>query len=428
MNSGFLSSCRSFLNFGLKLGLTVGALCAASAAGCGPQEAEPSAELHQALLTIDSAKELFITDRSVVDDPVRTTWVEGAADNAKEGAWTFGRLMKNMAGSQDLSAFTIAWLKNWESAQNVNGFTAAARPNIRALVIAPWLLASGCLPIDDSCKLNFARAPFRLQSINSRIDLRRTAGTTVVDAGEGRFIFNVLDSLGNPQIFNVIFEYQLPASDSAAVLAWAKRWHALGKLSFGSEYNDALQAVTELFAGKNAAPERPNGSALNQLRTNEVALANLASDLSNLPTTQLWELREFNITTDGLVQTTVKQNPDLSFNNSAALATFLLENAAAVKARQHTVPASMLGASALNPANLLWNAPGVPADVRKGFAIETCNGCHKNETGTANFQHVTGRRAGAVATLSSFITTIELPRRAADLLGVLDANGDGVID
>ena len=72
------------------------------------------------------------------------------------------------------------------------------------------------------------------------------------------------------------------ASDSAAVLAWAKRWHALGKLSFGSEYNDALQGVTELFAGKNAAPERPSGSALNQLRTNEVALANLASDLSNL--------------------------------------------------------------------------------------------------------------------------------------------------
>lgn len=356
-------------------GLTIGALCVASAAGCGQQEAEPSAELHQALITIDSAKELFITERSVVDDPVRTTWVEGAADNAKEGAWTFGRLMKNMAGSQDLSAFTIAWLKKWESAQDVNGFTAAARPNIRALVIAPWLLASGCLPIDDSCKLNFARAPFRLQSINSRIDLRRTAGTTVLDAGEGRFIFNVLDSLGNPQIFNVIFEYQLPASDSAAVLAWAKRWHALGKLSFGSEYNDALQGVTELFAGKNAAPERPSGSALNQLRTNEVALANLASDLS-----------------------------------------------------QHTVPAAMLGASALNPANLLWNAPGVPADVRKGFAIETCSGCHKNETGTANFQHVTGRRAGAVATLSSFITTIELPRRAADLLGVLDANWDGVID
>lgn len=160
--------------------------------------------------------------------------------------------MKNMAGSQDLSAFTIAWLKKWESAQNVNGFTAAARPNIRALVIAPWLLASGCLPIDDSCKLNFARAPFRLQSINSRIDLRRTAGPTVLDAGEGRFIFNVLDSLGNPQIFNVLFEYQLPASDSAAVLAWAKRWHALGKLSFGSEYNDALQGVTEL----SAAPRR----------------------------------------------------------------------------------------------------------------------------------------------------------------------------
>ena len=41
-------------------------------------------------------------------------------------------------------------------------------------------------------------------------------------------------------------------SDSAAVLAWAKRWHALGKLSFGSEYNDALQGVTEL----SAAPRR----------------------------------------------------------------------------------------------------------------------------------------------------------------------------
>lgn len=406
--------------------LGLSALCAASA--CGQPAAEPSEERQQALLSVDSTKELFITDLSVVEDPIRTTWVQGAADGAAQGAWTFGRLMKNLAGAQNLSAFTISWLKKWESDQTVNGFTAPARPNIRPLVLAPWMLQSGCLPTNDSCQLDFSRAPFRLQSINSRIDLRHVADGVVTSAGEGRFIFNVVDALGNPQVFNVIFEYDLPARDAAGVLAWAKHWHALGALPFGAAYNEALQGITEQFAGKNAAPGRPNGSALNQLRTNEVSLAAPLSDLSNLPTTALWELREFNVTTAGLAQTTVKQNPDLSLNGTAALASFLNDNAEAVTQRRHTVPAAMLGASALNPSNLTWNAPGVSEAVRKGFAIETCNGCHKNETGTANFQHVTGRRAGAVATLSSFITTIELPRRAADLVSVLDANGDGAVD
>ena len=62
------------------------------------------------------------------------------------------------------------------------------------------------------------------------------------------------------------------------MLGWANAWHALGALPFPSEeYNAALQAITERFAGRGAMPGRPNGSALNQLRTNEIDLGGDAS-------------------------------------------------------------------------------------------------------------------------------------------------------
>ncbi|MGK3963804.1 hypothetical protein WMF38_06455 [Sorangium sp. So ce118] len=68
------------------------------------------------------------------------------------------------------------------------------------------------------------------------------------------------------------------------MLDWANAWHALGSLPFPSEdYNAALQAITTRFAGRNAAPGRPNGSSLGQLRTNDIALASP------------WELREFTL-------------------------------------------------------------------------------------------------------------------------------------
>src|SRR5690606_792741 len=113
-------------------------------------------------------------------------------------------------------------------------------------------------------RLDLSKAPFRLLAIVNRIDLRSDGGgyggggviggpiraadapgamiapdamiapaPMPVHAGEGRFVFGVLDPQGRPLPFTVIFEYELPASDPREVLGWARSWHALGEVPFG---------------------------------------------------------------------------------------------------------------------------------------------------------------------------------------------------
>src|SRR6185295_17735536 len=117
----------------------------------------------------------------------------------------------------------------------------------------------------------------------------------------------------------LIVEYNIPAGSQADILDLANAWHALRSLPFPSEeYNAALQAVTERFTARNAAPGRPNGSALGQIRTNDFfALTPFA-----------WEFREFHLdaTTGMLVPAPVAQTPDRSFNFSDRLGRFVLAN------------------------------------------------------------------------------------------------------
>src|SRR5262245_12408905 len=60
--------------------------------------------------TIDVDKELWIRDLSVVEDPLRTTYVANPT-NPSQGVWTFGRLMENMAGNNDPSEFVLHMFK-----------------------------------------------------------------------------------------------------------------------------------------------------------------------------------------------------------------------------------------------------------------------------------------------------------------------------
>src|SRR6185503_2690756 len=65
--------------------------------------------------TIKPRRELEIRDVSVVDDPVRT---------APGGAWTFGKLMENMAPTPaDAPAMVEGMLRTFLSQQTVNSFT-----------------------------------------------------------------------------------------------------------------------------------------------------------------------------------------------------------------------------------------------------------------------------------------------------------------
>jgi hypothetical protein len=275
--------------------------------------------------------------------------------------------------------------------------------------------------------LDLDRAPLRLLAIVNRLDLRNLAAG---NAGEGRFVFGVLGPFGSVQQFTVILEYKLPAQTEQDVLDWANAWHGLSSHPFPSEeYNAALEAITRKFSGRGAAPGRVNGSALGQLRTNEIALSSR------------WELREFTLSpaTGFLEPTTVKLTPDLGFNGSQVLADFITQNESSIVTESHTVPeqfegSHFLAGSVFNDL-VRWNSTSIDStksEARFEFSKNTCNGCHGPETNTT-FLQIAPRFPGQEATLSPFLTGTtafdpftgqsralnDLARRNADLRGVV---------
>lgn len=350
-------------------------------------------------------KELMITDLQVVND----ARAEG------EGPWSFGGLMKQLSGSADpqrVSAFIIGWLSTWEKKQTVNTFEVPARPNIRSLVIDPWKVKDGVaasLP-DAQWQPKLENAPFRLLAIVYRPDLHLAPDGNVKTAGEGRFVFGVLGPNGQSLPFTTILEYELLGTSQNDLKKWAADWHALGDLPFGPQYNAALQAVTDRFSGAGKAPGKPNGSPLNQLRTNEIALSFPGG----------WELREFQISAaDGLLhQVTVKQTPANSFNDSADLTAFIDRNTVDLLDGNLVIVGEKLqdgkpflgGASLVAPPSgpgFVWKAGAQNNEARHRLAFLTCNGCHHLETGTRDFLHIHPRAANQPAALSKFLTGIE---------------------
>jgi hypothetical protein len=366
---------------------------------------------------VSEERELMITDLGVVEDPVRTT---------NNGVWTFQHLMEAMAPTPAQAPELVLQLfSSWLSDQTVNGQPIPARDTMNSLVLTPWL--------NGGTTLDLSRAPLRLLAIVNRLDLRNLA---LGKAGEGRFVFGVVDVSGNtlPQ-FTIIMEYRLPATTEAQVLAWANLWHELGPLVPGSAaYNTKLAEITERFAGRNAEPGRVNGSALSQLRSNEVALG--------FP----WELREFVLdgATGFLRPDTVKLTPNSSFLNQSVVADFINENEASILTETHTVPTtfngeSFLGAHSLNNIDS-WNAAGINNNqARHKFSLNTCNGCHGRETDTP-FLQIRPRAAGERSVLAGFLTGItvsdpaqpttsrdldDLDRRATDMERLLCSSGSG---
>ncbi len=311
------------------------------------------------------------------------------------GAWSFGHLMREMAPTAaQAPAMTLQLFNHWLTDQKVNGFTVSARPAMQQRLLDIWpKTASGDLDLDQS--------PLTLQAIVNRIDTRNLAEGS---AGEGRFVFGVNGNT-NFQQFTVIVEYNLVATTQQDVTDWANRWHALSSHPFPSEeYNTALEAVTRRFTDRNMSPGSVNGSALVELRTNEIALSQ----------DRRWELRAFVLSPSGFDETTVKETPDLAFNGSATLASFINQNADAIiaevpGANAHTVP-NLFGGSPFMAGSIFndqieWNAPGISnPEARFHASMNTCNGCHGPDTGTFNFLMVTPRFPGSEAQLSPFLT------------------------
>jgi hypothetical protein len=411
--------------------LLAAALALTGASHAAPKPAGPPVTATPAIRTvIRPESQLLITDLRVVEDPVRTN-----PRNGPRAAWSFRHLIENMAGRQDPSRFVLDWLTHWESDQTLNGSVAPARPSIRELVIEPWLRASG------GRRLDLDKAPFKLLAIVNRMDLHVRDGNSVTTAGEGRFVFGVLgaDGLPLPSLagtgegaFVVILEYGLPATDMRQLRDWANLWAGLGAHPLGSPaYNAALENVTRRFTDRGAAPTRPNGSSLNQIRSNELALG--------FP----WELREFVIdaTTRRLRQEPVALTPDmLALNGTPDLAEYINAHAAGLVSETFSVPRGASAASALSGpfqvsdfedaedrtftvlpffepfVDVPWSASGIrDNEARHSFALNTCNGCHRAETGAAFLQigfpvdHSLPRSLGKPATLAGFLTGTTLP-------------------
>lgn len=321
------------------------------------------------------ARELLIRDPSVVDDPQRTS-------SARGGAWSFAELMRRAARTPEAAPHMVErLLRSFTEDQTVNGFHVAARPRMQAAVIDTW-------PRTDAGELDLTRSPMRLLAIAPRLDL-----------GEGRFVYGVLTPQGASLLFTLILEYALPGDADD----WARSVHALQALPFPSEeYKRALQALTDRFSARGAAPERPNGSALLRVRSNENALG---SD-------GLWEMRELQLSADSgeLTPAGLALTPDRSWNGTGRLARFIDDNLPKVLRETHDVPARLDGepfqAGSLINALGHWEASGVQdPEARRLFSVNTCDGCHGGETFTSFF-HVFPRAAGEQSALSTFLTGI----------------------
>lgn len=369
---------------------------------------------------VDPVRELLINDVSVVEDPART-YNPCTGAGTPMGPWTFGKLMTEMANEPatgiNPSDFTLHWLQQWSADRVINGFTVTNRDTgLNNVIINPW-------PKLPDGRLDLAQAPFRLLAIVNRIDLRGSTAYGSGNAGEARMVFglitcNPLPPLREAEPFTAIFEYGIPKRSCTAVRDWAQQWRALGSLLLTTgAYNAALQAITDQFTLRDADfTKPPNRSALNQLRTNEFAIAPFFADT-------FWELREFRICGDAtacglgqLEETTVAQTPDRSFQSTPALRDYVNSNQSAILAGTNVVPLQLppstpFRAGAIQPgAGFPWNATGIAnLDAREAFSLATCSGCHTVETGTS-FLHIAPRVAGSASKLSDFITGANQPK------------------
>jgi len=368
---------------------------------------------------VSAARSLMVTDPLVVDDPVRTY---NACTNVgnPDGAWTFKRLLTDIA-NPSLTGMAPAdlvenWLETWNSDVNVNGHLVPARrlgSNVLAMnaqVLDQWPRAPA--------RLDLNKSPMRLLAIVNRIDLRGNTGYGSGSAGELRFVFGVLEpDTCDPLPFTVILEYGVPLNGCSDVRDYARRWVALPAMTPGSPaYNGALQSLTDLSTLANAAPRKPNRSAINQVRTDEILQAP-------------WQLREFHLSAAShlLQMAPAALTPDESYNisfddfgllpafhnngfNNPMLRAYLASpaNIPSILAERHVVPTSMLAGMVPNHlSQATWqteNPTNVDNEVRHHFSLNTCNACHGPETNqNAFFLHVSPRDAGVAAELSQFL-------------------------
>ncbi|MFZ5445189.1 MAG: hypothetical protein ACOZQL_34685 [Myxococcota bacterium] len=369
--------------------------------------------------TIAFPNSLVINNTLVTQDSTRT--FSPCLGGTSMGPWTFGHLMTEMA-NQPLtgispSDFVRRWLMSWRFDASINFWNVPKRLSINT-VISDWEVASG---VPAGGPLDLSIAPFRLVAIVNRMDLHGSIGYSSGSSGETRFVF----AYENPSTciaeqFLVIFEYGNTQSSCGSIKTLAQKWVDLSSETVGSAtFNTKLQAITDPIVVRNAAPSKPNGSALNQLRTNENKL------------NSLWELREFKLFSSGvapghLTEDTVKRAPDNSLNGTATLKNCVQNHLPTVwpnppastpdiltgtfdplecpsgtpfRGGANTLPFPSSGFCFTMPG-LVGNGAISAADARFEYSFNTCAGCHGGDTQTnpARFTHI-----GPDGSLSPFL-------------------------
>jgi len=382
------------------------------------------------LLTVSARfkqSSLLVTDPSVINDPGRT-YNPCTNTGTPGGAWTFGKLMTEMANQTHTGVrpedFVLNWLNSWKTDQTVNSDIINARPAIQTKVIDVWQTLSG----GAGAPLDVNKAPFKLLAIVNRFDLRTGGAYGGGNAGEGRFVFTLTDINCLPieaPNFLIIFEYGVNKTTCTQIHEYAQQWANLASLTLGSApYNSALQAVTDQFTLAGTDPGKPNQNSLDQLRTNEQALTN---------SPPFWELREFHIdpTSHQLFNVTVKREPQVLFNGTMSVPTprviafgkFVNDNEETIIADNMDLPDNLnfsgsphpfIAGHALTENSFIfhWDAI-IPAGAghihndtaRMHISLNTCSGCHGGETNNGNFFNI-GFNVGTII-LSPFLTGVE---------------------
>ena len=387
-------------------------------------------------------RSLMIVAPEVIADPTRTfdrcdTDNDGNTGNVN-GVWSFKSLMKEMANTPatgvSTQAFIHNWLRHYMVNSTVNTFTAEA-PNVASKLF----LFPGWDGV-NAATLDIDNLPFRLIGIVNRLDLAKTGAYGHAKAsGEIRFVFGLTlpacDGISPGQVgvpSTVILEYGDVARQCHSLRNRAQAWIDLSSMTPGSNaYQSALQAITDEVTQANAAPAKHNGSALNQLRSNDFGFFDTSEGD--------WRMREFTLSAShNLAMTTVKQTPQFqTFRiDSAITGEFVSNNAQAVSCESHNVPLSFDGTAFLGAtadtfgnyefndafnATAAWRIPitvppnpdlctdatvaGVPTEagtLRHKFALNTCDGCHITETPTR--QHHLDPTNAPPAFLSGFLT------------------------
>ena len=367
------------------------------------------------------------------------------ASSLTDGPWSFRKLIENMAPSALASGtdpFLRGIFESWLTDNFINGEFVLRRPNVDPQILSNNSFSS----IGQTGRtFNLANAPFELISIASRVDLRSTT-----QGGEGRFVFALKQppNIGGNQSMTLIMEFALPLRVPLDTpLKWASKWHELDSLDPVTQtaaFNSKLQEITDFITARGAMPSRPNGSAINQIRTNEITMASP------------WQLREFRMNPSGQMlpaPTAASGNHD-AVNQSQAMRDFIAQNPVLAATNDTSFfnlkTPDVFGNSFFNggkadqsfstgQANSFaaWSLSATETQDTSvavdNFGLLSCNGCHTENKRTTDqaFYQVSPFNPGTDGTgrLSQFMTQgdsakggrrpAELTRRATDMGNLL---------